>query len=68
MTLSRGSDELQSSAYWQEQVREDFVVYDPDGWDRKNFEESWAEPITFHEFINRAWHSTVSGAIRKYLK
>lgn len=35
------------------------VVYDPDGWDRLNFEASWSEPITFNEFIKRASMSTV---------
>lgn len=29
------------------------IILDPDGWDRKNFEESWAEPITQEVFIRR---------------
>lgn len=34
-------------------------VYDPDGWDRQNFEESWAKPITRYEFIARMCRSTI---------
>jgi hypothetical protein len=33
-------------------------VFDADGWDRRNFDESWAEPITAGEFNRRAWVST----------
>lgn len=33
-------------------------VLDPDGWDRSNFEESWAEPITLEEFNQRVALST----------
>jgi hypothetical protein len=35
-------------------------VYDPDGWDRKDFEASWAKPISEMEFHVRAAESTVS--------
>lgn len=34
------------------------VVLDPDGWDRSNFEESWAEAITRDEFESRIGTST----------
>lgn len=34
------------------------VVTDPDGWDRKNFEASWAESITRKEFERRVMLST----------
>ncbi len=34
------------------------VVLDPDGWDRKNFDVSWAEEITFDEYCDRASRST----------
>jgi hypothetical protein len=37
----------------------DLVIADPDGWDRTNFRESWAEPITIDEFKSRASRSTV---------
>ena len=36
-------------------------VHDPDGWDRSNFAESWAEKFTEVEFARRAWASTCSG-------
>lgn len=35
------------------------IVYDPDGWDRRNFRDSWAEKIDRFEFRRRAWSSTV---------
>ena len=38
---------------------QNFTVLDPDGWDRKNFEESWAEEITEAEFNKRLVASTV---------
>lgn len=34
-------------------------VMDPDGWDRQNFQESWAEKITHDEFMRRLCRSTV---------
>jgi hypothetical protein len=37
------------------------IVTDPDGWDRKNFDVSWHEKITFDEFYNRASISTCIG-------
>jgi len=33
-------------------------VFDPDGWDRKNYAESWAEFLTESEFRHRAARST----------
>lgn len=33
-------------------------ILDPDGWDRKNYQVSWYEPITRDEFIERAKMST----------
>ena len=39
---------------------QDIVIYDPDGWDRKNYQFSWHEElITYTEFEKRAFHSTV---------
>lgn len=34
------------------------TICDPDGWDRKNYDISWYEPITREEFIRRAMMST----------
>lgn len=33
-------------------------IVDPDGWDRKNYKESWYTPITRGDFIKRAMMST----------
>lgn len=33
-------------------------ILDPDGWDRTNFEASWAKPISSSEFDNRLSVST----------
>jgi hypothetical protein len=35
------------------------IVRDPDGWDRKNLEESWNTPITEAQFLEYASLSTV---------
>lgn len=40
-------------------IHKDVTVYDPDGWDRKNFAESWAEVITEEEFDKRVFSSTI---------
>lgn len=40
-------------------------VHDPDGWDRKNFAESWAKPISASEFAHRAAESTCEGDFTK---
>lgn len=37
-----------------------YVVVDPAGWDRDNWEESWNEPITFHEWRSRILASTTN--------
>ena len=35
------------------------IIYDPDGWDRKNFDYSWfEEKITLPEFYDRIARST----------
>lgn len=38
-----------------------FRIIDPDGWDRRNFDASWAEEITEDEFFLRADMSTIDG-------
>ena len=35
-----------------------FLVMDPDGWDRQNFEESWNEPISSKVMWERLAKST----------
>jgi hypothetical protein len=54
------SDEKKCSAAWLcEPKYRGYVVLDPDGWDRLNFKESWAEEITEREFESRLLVSTV---------
>ena len=51
-----------TSQHWYAEIPGElgFVIYDPDGWDRKNYEFSFNEElITTEEFINRTFHSTV---------
>lgn len=47
-----------SSEHWAEVTG--VIVFDPDGWDRQNFEASWSEEITLAEFKRRVWMSTVN--------
>lgn len=35
------------------------TIMDPDGWDRRNFREDWAKPITQNEFNEKAAMSTI---------
>lgn len=55
------ADELLTSQEWHDRVAAKypkFLVMDPDGWDRKNYDVSWAEKITLEEFMERASRST----------
>lgn len=53
------SIELKTSEEWQEQFKHLIRVMDPDGWDRKNFDNSWyKEKITKDEFFGRVCSST----------
>ena len=56
--VTKKSVEKKSSKEWQE-LNPEILVYDPDGWDRKNFDSSWNELITFSEYQRRLMHSTV---------
>jgi len=49
--------ELMSSTAWCEKIG--VLVLDPDGWDRANFDQSWAELISEAEFRARLQRSTV---------
>lgn len=52
-------DEKRTSEEWYKEFR--YIILDPDGWDRKNFQFSWyEEEITYKEFIHRAMRSTIS--------
>lgn len=51
--------EFKTSEEWQEQFKHLIYVMDPDGWDRKNFDNSWyKEKITKDEFFSRVCSST----------
>jgi len=44
------------------------IVYDPDGWDRENYQFSWFEElITKEEFDKRLMGSTVLSGFKKNL-
>jgi len=47
------------SSEWE--LEDAFVILDPDGWDRQNFEASWREPISWAEYESRRDRSTVRG-------
>lgn len=51
------STPLKTSAEWQRITIEDLII-SPDGWDRKNFEVSWHELITYDEYLARRAKST----------
>jgi hypothetical protein len=51
-------EDLRTSAEWQAQYPQP-LVYDPDGWDRKNWQFSWfEEKITLGEYQKRLFGST----------
>lgn len=50
--------ETKTSEEWQKEYP--LLVYDPDGWDRTNFDYSWREEqITYEEFCDRAIRSSL---------
>lgn len=52
-------EELKTSSEWLETEKfNEYIVLDPDGWDRKNLEESWNELITEQEMFKRIINST----------
>lgn len=54
------TEDLKTSDEWlAEPQYEGITVLDPDGWDRKNFKESWNEKISENEFGKRLAVSTV---------
>lgn len=58
-----GLEKKTPDEWLQEPDFEGIVVMDPDGWDRKNYEESWAEPITSLEMSKRLGTSTCTWPI-----
>lgn len=58
---------LKTSEEWCEEKDLELGVdiLDPDGWDRQNFVESWAERITEDEFTIRMMMSTCRMSLKK---
>jgi len=54
MNIERTSDEWLAQPAFS-----GVLIMDPDGWDRKNLEQSWGEKITQREFESRMIRSTV---------
>ena len=50
---------LHNSKEWANIYSDRFDILNADGWDRKNFEESWAEEISQKTFLNRVMVSTL---------
>lgn len=59
--------DLRTPAEWEKEL--DVIVVDPDGWDRTNFEEDWAKPISREEFNQKLGRSSVTdlGAVARAL-
>ncbi len=53
--------DLRSSAEWEKRYIDETgcKIWDPDGWDRLNYDESWNELISYSEFRRRAMRSTL---------
>lgn len=58
------TDDLRLPSEWEEEFG--YRIMDPDGWDRANFTEDWAKPISREEFARKSSGSTVEhlGAYR----
>ena len=58
---------LKTSEEWYNLAKlkhSDFIIYDPDGWDRTNYDHSFkVEKISQTEFWHRVMHSTCIGHI-----
>ena len=54
-------EELKTSEQWYELIPKEYglIIYDPDGWDRENYQFSFFEElITKEEFKERVFNST----------
>lgn len=52
--------ELKASSEWYELDRDKYVILDPDGWDRRNYQYSfYEEKITKEEYNSRVFMSTL---------
>jgi len=53
--------DLKSSEDWHKEPKYNkIVIMDPDGWNRKDYKNSWAEEISRDEFEQRVGLSTCS--------
>lgn len=51
---------LKTSEQWQKDAENTYIILDPDGWDRRNFQFSFCEEeITEEEFMKRVASSSV---------
>ena len=58
MDTSSGYQDLRTSEEWSKGMK--FLIIDPDGWDRSNWDYSWSqEKITNDEFNSRLSRSTI---------
>jgi len=54
------SDELKTSKEWYDELGKHYIIHDPDGWDRKNYQYSfYEEKITKEEYQRRVMMSTL---------
>lgn len=52
--------ELKTSNEWYEEERDKYIIMDPDGWDRRNYQYSfYEEKITREEYDKRVMESTL---------
>lgn len=52
--------EVKTSEEWYKELGKDYIIYDPDGWDRRNYDYSFKqEEITKEEYQNRLMLSTL---------
>lgn len=53
-------DELKTSEEWYKELGKHYIIHDPDGWDRKNYQYSYyEEKITKQEYQRRVMQSTL---------
>lgn len=50
---------LRSSEDWHKTLYPTTLIFDPDGWNRSDFDNSWKELITKEEFLERFLRSTI---------
>ena len=51
------SEQMRLPEEWAEIYK--IEILDPDGWDRRNFEQDWARPLTEAAFNTKMMQSTI---------